>query len=43
LITHRGSLLDLVDRIVLIDNAMVAADGPRDQVMTAIKADRSTL
>jgi ATP-binding cassette subfamily C protein LapB len=38
LITHRGSLLDLVDRIVLIDNAMVVADGPRDQVMTAIKS-----
>ncbi len=38
LITHRGSLLDLVDRIVLIDNAVVAADGPRDQVMAAIKS-----
>jgi len=38
LITHRGSLLDLVDRIVLIDNAMVVADGPRDQVMTAMKS-----
>jgi ATP-binding cassette subfamily C protein LapB len=37
LITHRGSLLDLVDRIILIDNAMVVADGPRDQVLTAIK------
>ena len=38
LITHRGSLLDLVDRIILIDNAMVVADGPRDQVMTAMKS-----
>ena len=38
LITHRGSLLDLVDRIVLIDNAIVVADGPRDQVMTAMKS-----
>jgi ATP-binding cassette subfamily C protein LapB len=38
LITHRGSLLDLVDRIVLIDNAMVVADGPREQVMTAMKS-----
>jgi ATP-binding cassette subfamily C protein LapB len=37
LITHRGSMLDLVDRIILIDNAMVVADGPRDQVLTAIK------
>ncbi len=38
LITHRGSLLDLVDRIILIDNAMVVADGPREQVMTAMKS-----
>jgi len=38
LITHRGSLLDLVDRIILIDNAMVVADGPRDQIMTAMKS-----
>lgn len=38
LITHRGSLLDLVDRIILIDNAIVVADGPRDQVLTAMKS-----
>lgn len=38
LITHRGSLLELVDRIILIDNAMVVADGPRDQVLTAMKS-----
>lgn len=37
LITHRGSLLSLVDRIILIDNGVVVADGPRDQVMTAMK------
>jgi ATP-binding cassette subfamily C protein LapB len=38
LITHRGSLLDLVDRIVLINNGMVVADGPREQVMAAMKS-----
>jgi len=38
LITHRGSLLDLVDRIVLVNNGVVVADGPREQVMTAIKS-----
>ncbi len=37
LITHRGSLLSLVERIVLIDSGLVVADGPRDQVMTAMK------
>ncbi|MCL1980999.1 MAG: ATP-binding cassette domain-containing protein, partial [Proteobacteria bacterium] len=38
LITHRASLLDLVDRIILINNGMVVADGPREQVLTAIKS-----
>lgn len=43
LITHRGSLLELVDRIVLIDNAMIVADGPRDQVLTAIRSGQIQL
>ena len=38
LITHRGSLLDLVSRIILIDNGAVVADGPRDQVLNAMKS-----
>ncbi|MCL2790636.1 MAG: type I secretion system permease/ATPase [Desulfobulbus sp.] len=38
LITHRGSLLDLVDRIVLINHGVIVADGPREQVMNAIKS-----
>ncbi len=38
LITHRGSLLDLVNRIVIIDNGAVVADGPRDQVLSAMKS-----
>lgn len=28
LVTHRGSLLSLVDRIVLLDNGVIVADGP---------------
>jgi len=43
LITHRGSLLDLVDRIVLINNGVVVADGPREQVMTAIRTGQIQL
>ena len=38
LITHRGSLLDLVERIIIIDNGAVVADGPRDQVLSAMKS-----
>jgi ATP-binding cassette subfamily C protein LapB len=33
IITHRASLLDLVDRIVVIDNGVVVADGTRARVM----------
>ena len=38
LITHRASLLELVDRIIVIDRATVVADGPRDQVLAALKS-----
>lgn len=37
LVTHRASLLDLVDRIILIDNGVVVADGPKDKVREALK------
>ena len=30
-ITHRTSLLDLVDRVIVIDGGKVVADGPKDQ------------
>lgn len=33
LITHRFSLLPLVDRIVVMDRGKVVADGPRDQIL----------
>lgn len=36
LITHRPSLLSLVDRLVVFDAGRIVADGPRDQVMTAL-------
>jgi len=38
LITHRASLLDLVERIVVIDRGAVVADGPRDRVLSALKS-----
>lgn len=36
-VTHRPSLLSLVDRVVIIDNGQVVADGPRDQILDALK------
>ena len=33
LVTHRPALLNLVDRIVVMENGKVIADGPRDQLI----------
>ena len=40
LITHRASLLSLVDRIIVLEAGSVAADGPRDQVLAALAGGR---
>ncbi|MFA7669389.1 MAG: type I secretion system permease/ATPase, partial [Burkholderiaceae bacterium] len=40
LITHRMSLLDLVDRLIVIDTGRVMADGPKEQVVEALKQGR---
>ena len=37
LVTHRMSLLDLVDRLIVIDRGKIVADGPKAQVMEALK------
>lgn len=37
LVTHKASLLNLVDRIIVMDQGHVIADGPREQVLTALK------
>jgi len=36
-VTHRNSLLTMVDRIIVIDNGKLVADGPRDSVMQALQ------
>lgn len=37
LVTHRASLLKLVDRIVVVEHGRVLADGPKEQVLDALK------
>jgi ATP-binding cassette subfamily C protein LapB len=37
LITHRASLLEMVDRLVVIDNGTVVADGPKASVLKALR------
>ncbi|NOG31797.1 type I secretion system permease/ATPase [Halomonas sp. TBZ9] len=36
-VTHRTSLLSLVDRIIVMDGGKVMADGPREQVVEALR------
>ncbi|TDQ63553.1 ATP-binding cassette subfamily C protein LapB [Maritalea mobilis] len=37
--THRQSLLSLVDRLLVIDNGRLVADGPRDKVLAQLKSN----
>ncbi|MFM2422638.1 MAG: hypothetical protein RL291_1168, partial [Pseudomonadota bacterium] len=41
--THRISLLDLVDRIIVVDGGRIVADGPKAQVLAALKANSQQL
>jgi ATP-binding cassette subfamily C protein LapB len=38
LVTHRGSMLSLVDRLVVMDQGRVVADGPRDKVIADLQS-----
>ncbi|MDO9206572.1 type I secretion system permease/ATPase [Methylotenera sp.] len=40
LISHRSSLYDLVDRIIVIDSGRIVADGPKDQVTEALRSGK---
>ncbi len=37
LVTHKASMLDLVDRLVVMDQGRIVADGPKDQVFAALR------
>ena len=37
LITHRASLLEMVSRLIVIDNGTVVADGPKESVLEALR------
>ena len=37
LITHKASMLELVDRIIILDSGRVVADGPKESVLKALQ------
>lgn len=42
LVTHRASLLSLVNRVIVMDGGRIVADGPKDQVLEALRSGRLT-
>lgn len=40
IISHRTSLLDLADRLIVMDAGRIVADGPKEQVVNALKQGR---
>lgn len=40
LVTHRTSLLSMVNRVIVIDGGKIVADGPRDRIMEALSTGR---
>ncbi len=40
LITHRGSMLSLVDRLIVMDGGKIVADGGKEQVIDALTSGR---
>ena len=38
--THRSSLVDLANRIIVLDHGTIVADGPRDKVVADLQAGR---
>ncbi len=41
LVTHRPSLLALIDRLIVIDGGRIVADGPKQQVLDALNYQQS--
>ena len=39
-VTHRNSLLEMADRIIVIDQGKLVADGPRETVVQALQQGR---
>lgn len=37
LVTHRTALLDLTERVIVLDGGRIVADGPKEQILAALK------
>ena len=37
LVTHKAPMLDLVERLIVMDEGRIVMDGPKEEVLTALK------
>jgi ATP-binding cassette subfamily C protein LapB len=42
IVTHRFSVLEQVDRLIVVDSGQIVADGPKDEVLRALQANNTT-
>jgi ATP-binding cassette subfamily C protein LapB len=40
LVTHRASMLSLVNRLIVVDGGRIIADGPKEQVLEALSGGK---
>lgn len=40
MITHRSQMIDLATRIIVVDNGQIVADGPKQEVIAALRSGR---
>lgn len=40
LVTHRNSMMDLVDRLIVVEDGRIVIDGPKQQVIDALKSGK---
>jgi len=38
IVTHRSSLMDLAERIIVLDNGIIVADGPKEKIIAALQS-----
>jgi ATP-binding cassette subfamily C protein LapB len=42
IITHRGTTLSLVDRVIIVEQGRIVADGPKDKILNNAKSGQNS-